>query len=216
MKKSFLLIAAVVFSLTIITACGSDGSSQKEVPTEVESTATTEVIEETQESIPETEVEAKETKDKGHEEDEAKNSQMATIVSVKIIEQSSEYKSLYPDMVQWILVNNSENVIKNYTVSILAYDENGYPVKVEGQYNFNSDFEALVLGEAVNIQPGDSQGENYGYNLGERHGISYAMVLVKELEFYDADTWTNPYYKFWIDKYKEKPVALEELQSMYQ
>lgn len=148
------------------------------------------------------------------DEQSLKDNQLAVILSTKIIEQDTQYKSLYPDMVQWIIENKSDNVIKNYTVSILGYDNNGYPIKVTGQIDYSSGFEKLVLGEAVNIQPSETHGEGYGYKLSQNHQLAYALVLVSELEFYDRDKWENPYYSIWLEKYKEKPVSVDELKSM--
>jgi len=208
----------IIFALALIagttTACG--GSSLTASTAAQTTTAETEVeteIEAEIETVAETTAKPETTA--GKDEETLKNEQLAIITSVSIVEQSTEYKSLYPDMVQWILENKSGNVIKNYTVSVLAYDENGYPVKVEGQYDYKPGFEKSVLAEAVNVQPDTTHGDDYGYGLGTNHGIAYAIVLVKELEFYDSDTWKNPYYDIWIKKYKEKPISLDDLNAMY-
>lgn len=149
------------------------------------------------------------------DEQAAVESQLAIILSTKVIEQSDQYKSLYPDMAQWIMENKSDNVIKNYTVAVLGYDVNGYPVKVPGQYDGSyATYEKEVLAEAVNVQPGEQHGEGYGMQLSKDHQLIYALVLVSEIEFYDADKWENPYYAVWLKKYKEKPVSVDELKAI--
>ena len=51
-----------------------------------------------------------------------KNEQEVTVVSTRILVQSSQYKSLYPDMIEVIIKNNTSKTIKDYQVSILGYD----------------------------------------------------------------------------------------------
>ena len=213
MKKLGIIIAAAL-TMVMLAACGGNASAASTTA----QTAATETKAETKietEAETEPETTAKPETAAKKDEETLRNEQLAVITHTGIIEQSDQYKSLYPDGVQWILENKSGEVIKNYTVSILAYDENGYPIKVKGQYDYNPGFEKSVFAEAVNVQPDTTHGDGYGYKLDINHGIAYAIVLVKELEFYDSDTWENPYYDIWIKKYKEKPIALDDLNIMY-
>ena len=78
-------------------------------------------------------------------------------------------------------------------------------MKIKKQYNFgNTSYEFIGASEASNIMPGETFGENY--TLDENHGISKVIAIVKSVKYYDGTTWENPYYKYWIEEYKEKPL----------
>lgn len=78
-------------------------------------------------------------KDKAKEQEieKYKNEQEVSVESAKIIEQDTIYKSLYPDMIEVVIKNNSNKTIKDYNVAVLAYDSNNYPLKIKPQFNFN-------------------------------------------------------------------------------
>lgn len=139
---------------------------------------------------------------------ELEDSILVEVSSAKLLVQHSEWKALYPDMLNAIVVNNSDKTIKNITIGFLAWDSNNYPVKIScqlGQENF------LVegSGEGVNIIPGATWGENQGWELSTLsydHNISTIKANVKEVEFYDGTSWSNPLYDSWLNQYKEKPL----------
>ena len=135
-----------------------------------------------------------------------KNEQEVTVVSTRILVQSSQYKSLYPDMIEVVIKNNTSKTIKDYQVSILGYDSNNYPLIIKKQFGFFNDYEFIGNGEGVNIMPNDTFGYNKGYSLAEDHGISKTIALVKNVTYYDGSTWENPYYPYWLEEYKEKPL----------
>ncbi|MCO5385364.1 MAG: DUF5780 domain-containing protein [Desulfosporosinus sp.] len=133
--------------------------------------------------------------------------QQVTVESAKIVVQDSTYKSLYPDMIQVILKNSSQKTIKNLNVGCLGYDKNGYPLKIKTQFSFSgADYEFVGNAPDVNIVAGGTFGGNNGWKLDESHGISKVLACVKSATFYDGTTWDNPYYDYWIDQYKEKPL----------
>ena len=154
--------------------------------------------------------EIKEQKRK-QEVEEARKNQLISVSSAKIISQSSQWKALYPDMIQVIVKNNSDETVKNMVVSSIAFDINGLPIKVKGQYNFgNIDYELIGSAEDVNILPGNTFGNDVGWSLDESHGITYVLSCVKEATFYNGETWSNPYYNYWKEQYlgKELPPDL--------
>ncbi|ENH97578.1 hypothetical protein J416_06188 [Gracilibacillus halophilus YIM-C55.5] len=139
---------------------------------------------------------------------QAKEEQIVTVNSTQIVEQSTDNKILYPDMIQVIMKNISDKTIKSVKVGMLGFDENGYPVKIEGNYDFSGgQYEYMGFADNVNIVAGDTFGHNSGWELAEEHSISEVMSCVKNVTFYDGSTWTNPYYKYWIEQYKEKPLS---------
>ena len=138
---------------------------------------------------------------------DAKNNQLIVVESCKIISQHTSLKILYPDMIQVIVKNKSKKTIKDMVVSCLAYDNNNYPLKIKSKFDFSgSDYELIGNADNVNIVAGAKFGQESGWELDEKHGISKSIACVKNVTFYDNTTWENPYYEYWIEQYKEKPL----------
>ncbi len=138
---------------------------------------------------------------------EAKNQQILVVQSAGIAVQSKEYKALYPDLLQVIVKNNSDQTVKDMKVSCIGFDKNGYPVKIRSQFDFQGGFyEIIGNAEDINIISGGIFGEKQGWALDESHGITYVLACVKEATFYNGDSWVNPYYSYWIEEYCEKPL----------
>jgi tetratricopeptide (TPR) repeat protein len=137
----------------------------------------------------------------------AKTKQLVVVDSAKVIEQSSRYKTLYPDMVQVVITNKANETVKNMEVSCLAYDSNGYPLKIKSFPNISGgNYELNGKADNINVTSGSQYGSNSGWNLEEGHGISTVKACVKKAIFYDGTTWSNPYYDYWIKEYKEKQL----------
>lgn len=130
---------------------------------------------------------------------EYKENQEVTVESVKT------YQAWYSDTTDGISVvikNNTNKVIKDYSVGLLAYDSNGYPLKIEYD-NY------LQLGKqtAANVQPNSTFGKNnYFYIYHEEEKIKTPMACVVKVEYYDGSIWENPYYEYWLEQYKGKPL----------
>lgn len=126
--------------------------------------------------------------------DELKKNQEVTVVSAKII------KDGYSTGIQAIVKNNTKKVVKNYTIGMLAYDSNGYPLKID----FNGNVE-LGEAKAVNIQPGKTFGKDKYFSIFyEEDKMHTAIACVKEVEYYDGEKWENPYYDYWFEIYNDK------------
>lgn len=122
-----------------------------------------------------------------------------------VVLSATKHKEWYSDTLSGIRVivqNNTEKVVKSYIVSVLAYDSSNYPLKIE--YN---DYEKIFKSDGANIQSGATHGkDNYCDIYYEVEKISSALACVKEVEYYDGSTWENPYYEYWLEEYKEKPL----------
>ena len=139
--------------------------------------------------------------------EKAKSEQLVIVESSKIVEQDARYKSLYPDMIQVIVKNLSDKTIKEMEVGSLGFDANGYPVKIKGAFDFSGgSYEKIGFAADVNIVAGGRFGDDVGWELDDPHGIKTVLSCVKSATFYDGTKWDNPYYKFWLEDHKEKPL----------
>ena len=140
-------------------------------------------------------------------EDKAKEQEIKKYMSEQeiIVESAEKFKEWYSDTISGVKVivkNNTEKVVKNYVVGILAYDNNGYPLKIE--YN---NYVSSCKFDGANIQPGQTYGqEKYCNIIYENEKIESALACVEKAEYYDGSTWENPYYEYWLNQYKEKPL----------
>lgn len=136
---------------------------------------------------------------KKQELEKLKTEQEVSVVS------ATKHKEWYSDTLSGIRVivqNNTQKVVKSYIVSVLAYDSSNYPLKIE--YN---NYEKIFKSDGANIQAGATHGkDNYCDIYYEVEKISSALACVKEVEYYDGTTWENPYYEYWLEEYKEKPL----------
>ena len=57
---------------------------------------------------------------------------LVSVESARIVEQSDQYKSLYPDMIEVVIKNNSDETIRSYTVGILGLIKMVTPSRLKG------------------------------------------------------------------------------------
>lgn len=125
------------------------------------------------------------------------------VISTKYVVQSDTYKSVYPDMLQAVVENNTELDIKDAVVAFVAWDENSLPVKIEGQYDFDGgSYVQEVTYDSINMVPGATFGQDKGFSLSEDNGISNFKAIVVSYEAYDGTTWSNPEYGNWKKLYE--------------
>ena len=140
--------------------------------------------------------------------EKAKNEQLITVENTRILVQSTDYKTLYPDMFEVVIKNNSGKTIRSYKVSMLGWDSNGYPLKIKQSFLDNvGSYEFLGQADNVNVIDGKTFGKNSGWSLEEGHNISKTKAVVIEAEFYDDTIWENPYYEFFLKKFEGQPIG---------
>lgn len=132
-------------------------------------------------------------------------SQPVYVSSTKYVVQDENYKSLYPDMLQAVLQNNSEDDIRDAVVAFVGWDNNGLPVKIKGQLSFNDPtYVTEVSFNDINMVPGSSYGESQGFSIDESCGVVTFKAVVKSYTTFDDKTWENPDYKTFCDLYGGK------------
>ncbi len=135
---------------------------------------------------------------------EAEKNQKIKVVSTRIFVQHDQWKSLYPDMFQVIINNKSGKTIKSFKVSMLGWDNNGYPLKIQAGLFGSLMYEYQGYADNVNVLNNEEFGADSGWDLEEKHGIVKTRAVVVEAEFYDGSTWVNPYYKYFLEMYEGK------------
>lgn len=133
--------------------------------------------------------------------------QLLKVVESKVKVQDTQYKSIYPDLLQAILKNDTDLDIKNAVVAFVAWDENRLPVPIKGNMDFtDGSYVKLVDYNDINLVPGKSYGQDSGYGLDEYHRIKSFKAMVVSYESFDGTTWENPLFDDWIALYEGKKM----------
>lgn len=130
------------------------------------------------------------------------------VSEARLLVQSEEYKSLYPDVLQAILVNNTQSDIKDVVVAFAAWDENDLPVLIKGQFDYNpASYIRRASYAGINMVPGSTYGENTGMRLDESiKGIVTVKAIVVSYVTFDGETWENPEFAQFIEEYEGKKL----------
>lgn len=124
------------------------------------------------------------------------------VISTNYLVQDEQYKALYPDMLQAVVENNSDDDIKNMVIAFVAWDKNKLPVKIKGNIDFSDgSYVKEVACNDVNLVPGESFGYDSGFELDENNNIEYFKAIVVSYETFDGDSWYNPCYDDWSEYY---------------
>lgn len=130
-----------------------------------------------------------------------------------------------------ILTNNTDSAIVETQYCMLAYDENGSPLKL--YWNFldsstESSFENIVRTK-TDILPNQTEKYRGGWSLydgeimedfpkvgnGEANQVAYSLLCLKQVVFEDGTVWNNSDYENWFKAYAGKEIAIDELQNYY-
>lgn len=127
-----------------------------------------------------------------------KNEQLFTVINAYAYNDGYAYVFMKGIVV---VQNLSEKVAKNIRLTILQFDNNGYPVEVEYSL-FGKDNALEVVMKSANVIPGHSYGANYYWNLPDN--ASKIKACVKEVEYIDGLKWENPYHDYWLEAEKDR------------
>lgn len=135
--------------------------------------------------------------------DDLLSTQRVRVTSTNYVVQDEKYKSLYPDMLQAVIQNDTQYDIKNAVVAFVAWDANNLPVKIKGSVDFSDgSYIKLVNYNDINLIPGDSFGSDSGFSVDEECGIKTFKAIVVSYEAFTGETWENPLYDEWCKFYE--------------
>lgn len=122
---------------------------------------------------------------------------------VEIVSATLDRDSIDNQVAKVQFKNISDKVIKQIDFTIFSYDENGYPVKV--QFNYD-DYLNCKLEKT--LQPNESSSADWQWNLyNEGTDIAEIKVVIHKVMFYDdVPTWNNPNYNADFKKYNCQPL----------
>ena len=103
-----------------------------------------------------------------------------------------------------VIQNCTNQVLKNATIVVLQFDNNGYPVNADySMYAESGASNSVRIGaDSINVQPGGTWGSNRNASIAD--DATRVKACVKSAEFYDGTTWHNPYYDHWLETEKDR------------
>ena len=215
MKRKITILLFVTLFCLSVSACGASSNanipanattnSQSEMSTEDTSLAEPEEEKTEEEKTEEIEPEAViKTQTMGINEFEALvSAQKLRVIETNYKVQDERYKSLYPDMLQAVIQNDTPYDIKNAVVAFVAWDENNLPIKIKGSIDFSEgSYITRVNYSDINLVPGADLGRNSGYEIDEDLNIATFKAIVVSYEAFTGETWENPYFDEWCKLYE--------------
>lgn len=130
-----------------------------------------------------------------------KSNQLISIESAKVFEQDPVYKSLYPDMLQAIVKNNSDKQIKSLVINFVGYDKNGKSVKLKTPTGIESSYFYTGLVNDISIPAGGTFGSDAGFEIAANHGVVKVEACISTATFTDGSRWRNEYFKTWEEEH---------------
>lgn len=134
-----------------------------------------------------------------YELEKLKINQLVTVEDTWVRE-SSVFNDAYV-----VVKNQTDKVLKEYTVAMIMLDSNGYPVN--NKYEFKEFRGKNVISgraDSVNVQPGGTYGANSYWHI--ENDCYKILACVVSAEFYDGTIWENPYFDPWVKFYAERPI----------
>lgn len=130
------------------------------------------------------------------------------VVSTEYVKKDIQVDSATPEMLRVVLKNNSEYDIKNAVISFVAWDANKLPVKIKSAEDYTDGaYVRQVSFDDINLVPGATFGEDYGYKIDENCHIASFEAIVLSFETFENQVWKNPYYDEWCDLYEGTKIT---------
>lgn len=102
--------------------------------------------------------------------------------------------------------NMTDNIIKEFTIFVFAYDSDGVPVTVSltGDYS-----EGLQYSKAVKAGE-ETDSHTYGQLYGTYENMKQFVVILRDVEFFDGTTWENSQYSTLFEKYEQQLLETDD------
>ena len=139
-----------------------------------------------------------ETRKENHRIQKLKDEQKVKVI--KAYAYNGGYYSIFREA-RVIVQNCSDSVIKEFTVGILQFDNNGYPVEVEYSI-YGEDNCYRGRADSANVLPGETYGHNTYWSIADDATQIKACVI--KAEFYNGEIWYNPYYDYWKEQEEDR------------
>lgn len=125
-----------------------------------------------------------------------KNEQKVFIYGKPQIKQEDRARYLYVD-----IKNASDQTTSKVIYSLLHYDQNGNPVKLQnGEETYINE---SVISHNLKLEPGETfiMSNSLVHISLYDSDTEYVSACIKEVVFDDGTRWINPYYLYWVEYY---------------
>lgn len=115
-----------------------------------------------------------------------------------------------------VYTNGTSKTILRTERAMLAYDEEGQPLKLKWHPMDSSDTPAYlcVYTAETRLLPGETEDVPGGWSLDD-DAAAYALYCDISITFADGTVWENPDYAAWLDTYLETAVDPSALKAYY-
>lgn len=130
---------------------------------------------------------------------------------------------------QEMITNRTQKTIYRVEYCMLAYEEDGSPLKIRWNFMDSSAPESYeyVIWNGGEILPGDTRSFPGGWSVydsvstygleppEEEYTVGYVLIGIRQVEFEDGSTWMDPEYEGWLAEHKGKKMDPENLKNYY-
>lgn len=130
---------------------------------------------------------------------------------------------------QEMITNRTQKTICRVEYCMLAYEEDGSPLKIRWNFMDSSAPESYeyVIWNGGEILPGDTRSFPGGWSVydsvstygleppEEEYTVGYVLIGIRQVEFEDGSTWMDPEYEGWLAEHKGKKMDPENLKNYY-
>lgn len=142
-----------------------------------------------------------------NEFDEMLNKQPLSVSETKYIEGEGGY--IYTnDNIKSVIVNKSNNDIKNAVIAYVGWDENNLPVKIEEEFDWEG---GSYVRECnlydINLVGGGTYEDEIGIYLSDGCRLAKTKAIAVSFTTFEDEIWENPYYKKFCEMYEGKKYS---------
>lgn len=130
------------------------------------------------------------------------NKKIEDSIPVKVVGTRLDRNIIGNQVLNVQLNNKSDKPTKQINFVAFAYDKNKLPVKVNFGYD---DYIGFKLDTP--LQPGETSRNDWTWDLyPQGNDVAEVVVVLKEVEFFEGEKWTNPSFSASIEKYAGKQL----------